>query len=652
MKFVGCFLKPSSILIAVAAISLTACSSGKIERSALVQTVNHQSVVNMLDSDIDNLWSKNFDHHQSGLLKQVADTITHLAGQKDLSHPSLDKLTYYLRIYASFGPDEGWIEHTAEALNRALLSLHDMPGFFDINATTARLHENYAVALYRLYFLKPLHANIQDHVKPLSRLIRRYADAALPNDKAVDYALWEILRAAAILPYDARRENQPEYIQAISDKGQLQQALIDFVTAANATRHGDNWPQQHAVWALAHYYNLYDKQYWNAYEQRPEEEQKQLDEGKISLPFEQKMTDLDNTLWASLSADKNKSVEQVKDLFTTAYVVSTYRGQSECSNDTLKDRCIIPTLEQALPIEHHCSDSLYILAQAMTKAQLNQTCTRLTSQESTFHQKLLTGREPVANDHNHRLRVVVFDDQAQYNRYGQLVFDINTENGGMYIEGTAQNPDNIATFYAYEHFWARPEFKVWNLNHEYVHYLDGRFVKYDGYGHFPGQLVWWSEGLAEYISKDEHNTLASSVLVKTEQAKWPTLQGIFDTKYQDSLDQIYRWGYWAVRYMVEEHHEDYLTLANFLKTDYFDGYKKHLDESGEKYQQDFVRWLAEHKNRSTVVHEKIDKRQPRQFYRYSYKEYLKPAYLTEDPLHMVWQYWHANALASETVKIK
>jgi microbial collagenase len=49
-----------------------------------------------------------------------------------------------------------------------------------------------------------------------------------------------------------------------------------------------------------------------------------------------------------------------------------------------------------------------------------------------------------------------------------------------------------------------------------VHYLDGRFVKYDTYGHFPSHLVWWSEGLAEYISKGDNSVKALKLLAKTD----------------------------------------------------------------------------------------------------------------------------------------
>ncbi|MCJ8269583.1 MAG: collagenase, partial [Psychrosphaera sp.] len=402
-----------------------------------MQAVQQPAVSRILDTDAEQLWSQDFDHYQSGLLSEVADAITALAGQGRLDSEALDKLSYYLRIYSSFGPDEDWPESTANSLNRALVSLQAMPGFYAVNATNARLHENYAVALYRLYFLKPLQASIADHVKPLARLINLYGQADLPQDdslqgKSIDYALWEVLRAGALLPYEARRKNTAEYIDAVNGEGELQLALVDFLTSPNAHRKGEDWPLQHATWALSHYYNLYNKQYWNAYYQRSEDDRKQLDEHKLSLPMEKSMDDLDNNIWAALSKG-NKNPEQVKALFTVPYVVNSFRGKSECEEETLKDRCIIPTLEQALPIKHVCSNSLYIMAQSMTEAQLTKSCERLTSQESTFHHKLATEHQPAANDFNDKLRVVVFDDQAQYNRYGQLGFDIYTDNGGMYI---------------------------------------------------------------------------------------------------------------------------------------------------------------------------------------------------------------------------
>jgi len=656
------------ITIALSMLLITACSTKNNHlneeesfeeiTSEIGTKDTNKAIEKLLATDIDTLWSQHFDHHQQGLLTQVATSISMWAQKGDLSSNELDKLSFYLRIYSSFGPDKNWPEGTAVALNQALIDLQNMEGFYQLNNTTARLHENYAVALYRLYFLEPLQPLIKDHIQPLAQLINLYANtdlfsqSSLPTKSAypMEYALWEILRASAILPYEAVRKNNPKNLTAIKGNSELTHALLAFVKSTNATINNNSWPTEHAIWALSQHYNLYNKEYWNEYYQLTKEAQKQLDDDENSLAIEQVMIALDNDVWSALTyfIEKNGQTKtDLKTLFSIPYVVSTFRGKSECKEASLQDRCISPTIEDALPIKHVCSDTLYILTQKMTKAQLKTSCAALVAQELIFHEKLATNNKPVANDFNDKLRVVVFNNAAEYNKYGQLVFDINTNNGGMYIEGTTQDPDNLATFYSYEHFWVRPEFKVWNLNHEYVHYLDGRFNKYDTYNHFPSHLVWWSEGLAEYIAKGDDNPKAFEELSKVKQDDWYSLSDVFNTEYKDGSKRVYSWSYMAVRFMYEKHKAQYQQLAQFLKTDFFDGYKKLLDESGENYQQEFTAWLTTHQAKSDIADKQEDHHKTRQFYRYTYKDYLQPSHLIETNRHMHWQYWHENALQGE-----
>jgi len=647
------------LLTAISISVLSACSNQQSVKSSDVNQVTNNAVSvvqkpaikTLLTTETESLWSQDFDHYQKGLLTQVSQAISAEASKGDLSSNSLDKLSFYLRIYSSFGPDKDWQAGSEIALNNALIALQNMDGFYQLNENTARLHENYAVALYRLYFLEPMQPLVKSHIEPLTKLINLYANNELSSNstinKAQQYALWEVLRAGAILPYEAKRKNKADNLNDITANQTLQNALIAFINSNNAIIAGDDWPAQHAAWALAQYYNVYNKQYWNEYYTKTKEERSKLDDDKASLPSEAAMNDLDEQVWTALETfgqTHKKSEKEIKTLFSIPYVVSSFRGKSECKEGSLAGRCIEPTIEEALPINHTCSDSLFILTQKLTAAQLNDSCNQLIAQEADFHKKLATNNQPVANDFNDKLRVVIFNNAAEYNKYGQLVFDIHTDNGGMYIEGTTQDPDNIATFYSYEHFWVRPEFKVWNLNHEYVHYLDGRFIKYDTFNHFPSNMVWWSEGLAEFISKADDNPKAFKVLLDAEEDKWLTLQQVFDTEYKDGTTQVYKWGYLAVRFMYEEHLEDYRQLAHFLKTDFFKGYKKLLDESGEKYQDEFHQWLKDNKALGKNSEEAKDPQKPRQFYRYTYKDYLQPKHLSESSRHMHWQYWHANAL--------
>ncbi len=597
----------------------------------------------VVDTDIELLWQQGFGHYRPGLLKQVASKMLLLSQTSSTDDKALDKLSYYLRIYASFGPEKDWLPQSAEMLDAALVAMTHMPDFFTISEHSARLHENYAAALYRLYALEPMRGFVKNHIATLAQLLRLYASSELGDEVAYDWAMWEVLRAAALLPYEARQKNAEQMLSDLAADGIVAKALVEFISARNAVRKAEQWPRSHALWALAHHYNLFNKQYWNRYYQLSEDERKRLDEEQTSLPVEQKMKALDEQVWQALSG-LEQSADERKSLYSVPYVVNTFRGKSECNEGELKGRCIAPTIEQALPIKHVCSDSLYILAQQMTAQQLAQSCQRLTSQEASFHQKLATAKQPVANDFNDSLRVVIFNDQAQYNIYGQLVFDIYTDNGGMYIEGTPQDPDNIATFYSYEQFWAQPAFKVWNLNHEYVHYLDGRFIKYDTYGHFPSHMVWWSEGLAEYIAFGDDNHKTTKLLAETAVDDFLTLQQVFDTEYKDGTKQVYQWGYLAVRFMYEQAKPRYHKLAHYLKTDYFEGYKSLLEQTGKEHEQAFADWLTQMKGQSEVAQNSKGRHKPRQLYRYSYRQYLQPSYLKEDIWHRHWQYWHQNQL--------
>ncbi|TMP65109.1 collagenase, partial [Pseudoalteromonas sp. S1609] len=87
-----------------------------------------------------------------------------------------------------------------------------------------------------------------------------------------------------------------------------------------------------------------------------------------------------------------------------------------------------------------------------------------------------------------------------YGKYAGVNFGFNTNNGGMYLEGDPSVVGNQANFIAYEANYANAEHFVWNLEHEYVHYLDGRFDLYGDFNSPTEDVVWWSEGVAEYIA--------------------------------------------------------------------------------------------------------------------------------------------------------
>ncbi|MBY7701942.1 collagenase [Vibrio harveyi] len=235
-----------------------------------------------------------------------------------------------------------------------------------------------------------------------------------------------------------------------------------------------------------------------------------------------------------------------------------------------------------------CSPTIHILSQNMTQDQHVAACSKMGYEEGYFHTSLETGRQPVADDYNTQLQVNIFDSSDDYGKYAGPIFNISTNNGGMYLEGDPATPGNIPNFVAYEAPYANPDHFVWNLEHEYVHYLDGRFDLYGGFGHPTERIVWWSEGIAEYVSKENDNQAAIDTI---KDGSTFTLSEIFETSYDGfDVDRIYRWGYLAVRFMFERHKEDVNQMLIETRQGNWANYKATINQWAILYQSEFEQW--------------------------------------------------------------
>lgn len=239
-----------------------------------------------------------------------------------------------------------------------------------------------------------------------------------------------------------------------------------------------------------------------------------------------------------------------------------------------------------LSISYQCNDYIKIRAQKITQNQLDSVCQDIFDQEAYFHRKLATNQQPVADDYNETLQVNIFDSSRDYKTYAGILFDISTDNGGMYLEGDPEIVGNQANFVAYRAQWLN-SFHVWNLKHETVHYLDGRYNLYGKFSDYPANSVWWSEGLAEYISKKNDNPQAMQV--QKEQSY--SLERLFQTSYQSGAEQVYRGGYLAVRFMFEIFPDEVTTLLEYMRVGNFDSFTQHLERIDAYYDSDFQSWF-------------------------------------------------------------
>ena len=252
---------------------------------------------------------------------------------------------------------------------------------------------------------------------------------------------------------------------------------------------------------------------------------------------------------------------------------------------------------------HACSDSIVIRSQNLTSEQLRDACKKLTIQESRFHKLFGTKDKPVNHDNNQFLRVNVYASRDDYVKHATVHFNMPTDNGGMYLEGLPHIKGNQAEFITYQ----KGEV-IWNLQHEYVHYLDGRFNIYGDFcaslhdSHSPPEncakpapllphTVWWSEGVAEFIAHGAEHSRAFESVKKSEDQF--ALSQLFDTSYEQNggADRVYSWGYFSVRYMMEKQRDKVDTMLGFLRAGDFPRYQALVRSWGNSMDSDFKEWL-------------------------------------------------------------
>ncbi|MFF4352856.1 collagenase [Streptomyces sp. NPDC001530] len=248
----------------------------------------------------------------------------------------------------------------------------------------------------------------------------------------------------------------------------------------------------------------------------------------------------------------------------------------------------------ALPITHACDATHTIRAQALSAADLDATCADVLAQDPYFH-SIVKDEGPIPGQYVSTIQLVVFASRADYQTYAGAIFGVSTDNGGITLTGDPTDPHNqpVSVMYQKDYddgFVAR----IWNLNHEYTHYLDARD---DMKGDFTQQTavpdVWWIEGLAEYVSYSYRGITDDQAVSEAVKHTY-TLSTLFQNTYANSdVTRTYPWGYLAVRYMAENHPADIQRmLAHFRVGDYTGGYAVYNSDIGTRYDADFDNWLT------------------------------------------------------------
>ncbi|KOV65466.1 collagenase [Streptomyces sp. MMG1121] len=276
--------------------------------------------------------------------------------------------------------------------------------------------------------------------------------------------------------------------------------------------------------------------------------------------------------------------------------VATQAGAYDGGDCAYYDVCDLPAklTAAALPITHQCDATHTIRAESLTADDLAAVCASVLNQDAYFR-NLVKADGPIPGQYVSSIQLVVFASRADYQTYAGAIYGVSTDNGGITLDGDPSDPANQPTSIMYQKdsddgFTAR----IWNLNHEYTHFLDARD---DMKGDFAQQTsvadVWWIEGLAEYVSYG-YRGIADDQAIQEAGKHTYRLSTLFENTYANSdTTRTYPWGYLAVRYMAERHPDDVQSmLARFRAGDYAGGYAVYHDGIGTRYDTDFDQWLT------------------------------------------------------------
>ncbi|EDP99964.1 collagenase [Shewanella benthica] len=472
-------------------------------------------------------------------IDHVSDAIHHLASTDDLTDPDLNQLLYFLGSYKYYAPAISDAE--AAKLSIALQAVASMTGFLSTDGGV--IQEGYAKALNN--FERDAGATyFKDQLPHLLATIQYHSTQTTPfgagNAGNATMALLGALDSAAVYGdasvKSAYNNNMLDILSVMRSFAFLGETSLDM-----------QWPNEaDRKWILPHTF---------------------IAMGKISsIATDEAKARFDSTvLEVHGKVTQVISVETTEGIVTKNYLKSAGR-QCEAS-DPLFGICLVPPKEEdILTVRHQCTDKVVIRAQSsISQETLAQSCADIALQETEFHNFFNTGGVPVTDDQNDVIEVVAFASPEDYEKYAPEFFGISTNNGGMYLEGTPKNVGNQARFIAMQcpDSWVGTSCQyidqIYNLRHEFVHYLDGRYIKAGSYGSFDYN-VSWSEGMAEYMANGAEHTRTLNAL-KGETI--PPLYNVLFMSYE--YDDLYQWGYFAMRYLGEQHPDEVASIAAALQ---------------------------------------------------------------------------------------
>ncbi|EQA64288.1 peptidase family M9 N-terminal domain protein [Leptospira alexanderi serovar Manhao 3 str. L 60] len=174
---------------------------------------------------------------------------------------------------------------------------------------------------------------------------------------------------------------------------------------------------------------------------------------------------------------------------------------SDCADLRIGRICLSDTRKvvQAMvfPNTYYFDDKAQIVHTPLSIDEIQPLYHALKQVESQFF-RLIGIHAPVSGDTTDTISMYVYGSRKDYETFHPFLFDLPTDNGGIYIERNK-------VLYTFQRTPAESIYTLEELlRHEYSHYLVGRFIIPGLWSQTPAhdneRLSWFEEGIAEFLA--------------------------------------------------------------------------------------------------------------------------------------------------------
>ena len=234
-------------------------------------------------------------------------------------------------------------------------------------------------------------------------------------------------------------------------------------------------------------------------------------------------------------------------------------------------------------------ETIFIHAQALEPEELDLACERLADHARVFHSMLGTDCMPIRGDNNRRLEIFIFNDGSSCDALESAAFGYFPDScSGIYWEGDPTDPETSAqvvmTEYTEDEHPLDPELAIWNFEHEYAHYLDGRYNLYGPYRGEDPSIHWWVEGFAEYFAAAVSPYIELPQLVSTHSLTETLL-------HSGSIPTSYEQRHLVVHYLMEYQRCFVDELLALVREGSYVEYRSRMEQEAPNFEAGWQSWL-------------------------------------------------------------